>query len=59
MTVKELNRDQLERLKADYYDKRHPEGVSYGELAAVNSLVTDQEVFEAYDGVDFSEDDFL
>lgn len=58
MNVKELNREQIRQLKADYYEIRHPEGVSYGELASVDSLITDKEVIEAYDGVEFTEDDF-
>ena len=58
MNVRELSRDQLLQLKANYYEDRHPEGVSYGELASVDSLVSDKEVMEAYDGVDFVEEDF-
>ncbi len=58
MNVKELNRAQLLQLKANYYEDRHPDGVSYGELADVDSLVTDDEVIEAYSGVTFVEDDF-
>ena len=59
MTVKELNRAQLLQLKANYYEEHHPEGVSYGELADIDNLVSDEEVVEAYDGVDFVEDDFI
>jgi len=58
MNVKELNRAQLLRLKANYYEEHHPEGVSHGELADIDNLVSDEEVVEAYDGVDFVEDDF-
>ena len=59
MNVKELNRAQLLQLKANYYEEHHPEGVSYGELADIDNLVSDEEVVEAYDGVDFVEDDFI
>ena len=59
MNVKELSRAQLLQLKANYYDDHHPEGVSYGELAEIDSLVSDEEVIEAYDGVNFVEDDFI
>ena len=59
MTVQELNREQLTQLKQRYYDDRHTEGVSYGELAAIDKLVSDKEVIDAYDGVDFVEDDFF
>jgi len=58
MNVRELSRAQLLQLKANYYEERHPEGVSYGELANVDSLVSDKEIIEAYDGVDFVKDDF-
>lgn len=58
MNVTELSRAQLLQLKANYYEDRHPDGVSYGELADVDSLVTDDEVIEAYSGVTFVEDDF-
>ena len=59
MNVKELNRAQLLQLKANYYEEHHPEGVSYGELADVDSLVSDKEITGAYDCVDFVEDDFI
>ena len=63
MRADELNKEQLRQLKQRYYDEQHDEqhaeGVSYGELAAIDELVSDQEVIEAYDGVDFVEDDFF
>lgn len=61
MTVHELNRDQLIELKQNYlteqYDLRG-EGISYGELAAADELVSDDEIFAAYEHVDFVPDDF-
>ena len=51
MNVKELNREQLTELKQHYYmfDKFEDEiDVSYYELATINELVTDEEVFEYY-----------
>lgn len=59
MTVQELNREQLEQLKRQYYDDRHPEGVSYGELASIDELVSDAEIMEHFAGVEFVEDDFI
>lgn len=59
MNVKELNRAQLLQLKANYYEGQHPEGVSYGELASVDELVSDEEIIDAYDGVNFVEKDFI
>ena len=58
MNVKELSRNQLTELKQNYYNDRHPEGVSYGELAGIDELVTDAEIFDEYAGTDFTEDDF-
>ena len=60
LTVDSLTRDQLTQLKQHYYTvKRGEKGVSYGELAAVDNLVTDAEIFDEYNGVIFSEDDFF
>ena len=60
MTVKELNREQLDELKQAYIVEtavQRGEGVAWSELAdAVN--VPDEEVFTYYAGVDFSNDDF-
>lgn len=61
MNVRELNREQLEELKQHYYmfDKFGEEiSVSYGELAMIDELVTDEEVFDFYDNYVFCNDDF-
>lgn len=59
MTVEELSKSQLTELKQRYYtEKLGDEGVSYGELANIDNLVTDKEVFDYYEGFSFSEDDF-
>lgn len=58
MTVNELTRARLIQLKQQYYDEQHPEGVSYGELAAVDDLITDDEIKAAYANTVFTEDDF-
>lgn len=54
MTVKELTREQLEIVKQRYYmqkmDEESGAGVSYGELAAIDTLVTDEEIFAEYEG---------
>lgn len=62
MTVRELNRDQLIELKGRYIDDRNTEkgeGTSYQEYAGADSIVSDEEIFTAYDGTEFVEDDFL
>lgn len=58
MKVTELSREQLEELKSRYYMERN-ESVSYGELACIDELVTDEEIFKEYDYVDFVCDDFF
>ena len=62
MKVRELTRDELLELKSRYYTElldQKGESPSYGELANVDTLVTDEEVYEAYDGIDFVKDDFF
>lgn len=63
MTVRELTRDQLNNLKQSYLvdamdaaDGRSP---SYGELADASETISDEEIYSAYDGVEFTEDDFF
>lgn len=61
MKVTELNRDQLIELKQTLLTDRNNaqgEGTSYGELAEADSLISDEEVYEGYADIDFSEDDF-
>ena len=61
MTVRELNRDQLAELKQrmvnDEIYESEGRTPSYGELAEAES-VPDEKVFEKYEGVEFSDDDF-
>lgn len=66
MNVTELNRDQLIELKQSYLEVlnesgEHEEvvGVSYGELANADEIVPDDVIFDYYDGIIFTEDDFF
>lgn len=59
MTVKELTRDELIELKQRYYTDKIDENPSYGELADIDALVSDEAVFEEYADVDFVKDDFF
>lgn len=66
MNVTELNRDQLIELKQSYLEVlnesgEHEEvvGVSYNELASADEIVPDDVIFDYYEGVIFSEDDFF
>lgn len=61
MTLEELNRDQIIQLKQAYYTRKMEDagqGVSYGELAMIDELVTDQELEDEYSGTTFVPDDF-
>ena len=58
MSVKELTREQLIELKQKYYTERN-ENVSYGELADIDNLVSDEEIFEEYGHITFVEEDFF
>ena len=58
MSIKELTREQLIELKQKYYTERN-ENVSYGELADIDNLVSDNEIFEEYGDITFVEEDFF
>lgn len=58
MKVTELARDQLIELKERCY-LEHNNNVSWGEIANIDKLVTDAEIFDEYDCIDFVEDDFF
>lgn len=61
MSVEELNRDQLIQLKQNMLMERmdeEGETPSWGELAEVDSIITDEEVQQEYAGTDFVTDDF-
>ena len=61
MTVHELSRDQPTELKQRMTDdeiyEKEGRDASYGELAEAEP-VHDEKVFEKYEGVEFSNDDF-
>lgn len=58
MTVRDLDRNQLIELKQNILCDQE-ENASYGGLADVDELISDEEVFEEYDGVIFTPDDFF
>lgn len=61
MYISELNRDQLTELKQSYliqHNEEIGECTSYEELARVDSIISDEMIYEAYSGYNFSEDDF-
>ena len=70
MLVTELNREQLNELKRRYYTQLVDEGIfaevmgvdidepSYEMLERVNEYISDEFIFENYDGIYFTDDDF-
>ena len=59
MSVRDLPRDALHELKERYYAEKYDQDLSYGELANIDDIVSDEEVFDEYDGTSFTEDDFF
>lgn len=63
MTVRELNREQLIRLKQKLIDGKYLEedgiGASYEELANADMLISDEDITSEYEGYNFTEDDFF
>ena len=71
MTVKELKRDQLHELKQVYYSELVNEGTfaevmgvninepSYEMIASIDEYVSDEFIYNHYDGYSFTEDDFF
>lgn len=71
MTVRELNRDQLHELKRTYYSDLVNEGTSaevigvninepsYEMIVSIDEYVSDEFIYEHYDGYSFTEDDFF
>ena len=71
MTVQDLNRKQLTELKLSYYSALVCEGIfaeimnvdidepSYEMMANVDKYVSDEFIYEHYDGYSFTEDDFF
>ena len=58
MTVYELTEDQLYELKQSHLFKRD-ENISYDKLLDADIIVSDEEIFNEYGNVEFSEDDFF
>lgn len=61
MYISELNREQLTELKQSYLmqqNEENGEGTSYDELSRADSIISDEMIYEAYSGINFTEDDF-
>lgn len=58
MQVKELNKEQLTQLKINYYMLHNDLHISYSDILNIDELVTDEQVYNFYDGIVFVDDDF-
>ena len=58
MSVYELSKNQLIELKQNYLCEVQ-KNVSYGELCDADNIISDEEIFNEYENVKFSEDDFF
>ncbi len=62
MYISELNRNQLIELKQSYliqHNEEVDEETSFDELARADSIISDEIIYEAYSGINFTEDDFF
>ena len=62
MTVYELNAEQLHQVKESYLAQKRDEAGErcyMSELADVDNLISNKEIYEAYSDVDFVEADFF
>lgn len=58
MTVYDLSREQLQQLKQRHLMEQGA-SLSWGELADIDSVISDEEIQEAYEGTDFVGEDFF
>lgn len=58
MKLQDLNREQIIQLKQRLYCERN-ENASYGELAEIDNLVSDEELEEEYGDIYFVDEDFF
>lgn len=63
MKINELNRQQLQQLKTQYYDEILQEtegrGISYGEMFEIDNIITDEKIKNEYAGYIFTKEDFF
>lgn len=59
MNVTDLTRDQIVRLKQMYFVNEIDPNPSYMELSEIDNIVSDETVTEYFEGVKFTEYDFL
>lgn len=58
MKLQDLNREQIIQLKQNLYCEKN-ENASYGELAEIDNLVSDEELKKEYGDTYFVDEDFF
>lgn len=58
MTVYDLNRDQINELKASYAEQLGKDGISWGELSQAHEI-PDEIILHHYQDIHFTDDDFF
>lgn len=61
MYISELSREQLTELKQSFLAQQNEENgndTSYDELTKADSIISNEMIYEAYSGINFTEDDF-
>lgn len=58
MTVYDLNRDQLQQLKQQYWIERNDEEPDYYTLANIDDYVSDDEIYDWWGDTEFVPEDF-
>lgn len=59
MTVRDLNRNQLDQLKWDYFYQLDDTDDDILEGIVLYTDISDEVIFEHYDGINFVQDDFI
>lgn len=58
MTIDELNTEQKQQLKINYYIEKYDD-ISYSDMANIDNIVSDTEIDDEYGSIEFVEEDFL
>lgn len=59
MNVRDLNRNQLDQLKWDYFYQLENTNNDILEDIVLYTEIPDEVIFEHYDGINFVQDDFI
>ena len=60
--ISELSREQITRAKRFYFNDKmlkEKKSFTFGDFEIIDELVTDEEIYQAYKSLSFTEDDFI